>query len=279
MKISHFFKHHWLGSMSALALLPMSVGAADESVYRMAVVPQFTAVEISKNWQPVLDKITELSGVKLELYTYPKIPIFEQSFKSGEADFAYMNPYHVVMANDAQGYIPLVRDKALLNGILVVKKDSGIQSLAQLEGKKIAFPAPNAFGASLWMRAQLTQTHAIHFEESYVGSHQTVYRQVVTGDVQAGGGIQSTLDKESDSLKDELSILYRTPDVPSHPIVYHPRVSADIANKVKTAFMTLAQTEEGQALLKPIQMTHPVDTHYEQEYLALKTLKLETFVK
>lgn len=273
MKIKHL-----LAGLMSFALLPFTA-LAEETVYRISIVPQFTTVEISKTWQPVLDKITELSGLKLELLAYPKIPIFEQGFKSGDADFAYMNPYHVVMANEAQGYLPLVRDKKLLNGILVVRKDSGITSVAQLNGKKIAFPAPNAFGASLWMRAQLTQTHGVTFEESYVGSHQTVYRQVLTGDVQAGGGVQATLDKESASLRDELTVLYRTPDVPSHPIVYHPRISQQVADKFRSALLSIATTDEGKELLKAIQMTQPVATDYEQEYLPLKALSLETFVK
>lgn len=270
-------KHFSLGIIGAL-WLPLSASAT-ETVYRIAIVPQFTTIEISKTWQPVLDKITELSGIKLELLAYPKIPAFEQGFKAGEADFVYMNPYHVVMAKSAQGYVPLVRDKKLLNGILVVKKDSGITNLAQLNGQKIAFPAPNAFGASLWMRAQLTQTHGITFEESYVGSHQTVYRQVLTGDVQAGGGVQATFDKESTSLTEGLTILYRTPDVPSHPIGYHPRVAQDVAEKFRSALMTMAQDEAGQTLLKAIQITQPIATDYEQEFLPLKSLNLEAFVK
>jgi phosphonate transport system substrate-binding protein len=162
---------------------------------------------------------------------------------------------------------------------LVVRKDSGITSVAQLEGKKIAFPAPNAFGASLWMRAQLVKSHGISFEESYVGSHQTVYRQVLTGDVQAGGGVQATLDKESANLRDDLTILYRTPDVPSHPIAYHPRVPQAVAEKFRSALLELSTTDEGKELLKSIQMTQPIATDYEQEYLPLKSLSLETFVK
>ena len=270
-----YLSHVIMGDATTLV---MDVTMAQTS-YQIAIVPQFTAVEIHKSWQPLIDKITELSGVSLSLVAYPNIPSFEQGFKQGEADFVYMNPYHMVMAYDAQGYLPMVRDVALLNGILVVRKDSGIAQIADLAGKTIAFPAPNAFGASLWMRAQLTKTHSVTFEESYVGSHQTVYRQVLTGDVAAGGGIQSTLNKESANIRDELNILYQTPDVPSHPIAYHPRVNLAVANKVRDAFLTLSQDSQGQGLLKAVQWTKPVVTEYEQEYLPLKALKLETFVK
>jgi phosphonate transport system substrate-binding protein len=141
---------------------PRSVHAAatpsgEAPTYSVYVVPQFQPVEVHRTWGPVLARIGQEMGVRFELKTAKDIPAFEAEFKAGTPDFAYMNPYHAVMAHRAQGYVPLVRDVTPLSGIVVVRKDDPIKSVKELQGQEIAFPAPNAFGASLWIRALLSE--------------------------------------------------------------------------------------------------------------------------
>jgi phosphonate transport system substrate-binding protein len=141
---------------------PRSVHAAatpsgEAPTYSVYVVPQFQPVEVHRTWGPVLARIGQEMGVRFELKTAKDIPAFEAEFKAGTPDFAYMNPYHAVMARRAQGYVPLVRDVTPLSGIVVVRKDDPIKSVKELQGQEIAFPAPNAFGASLWIRALLSE--------------------------------------------------------------------------------------------------------------------------
>ena len=126
------------------------------------MVPQFDARRIKTVWRPILDRVAKQAGVSFDLEGAPSIPDFEKAFESGVYDFAYMNPYHLIVANDTQGYLPLVRDYSnLLHGIIVVRKDSPIENVKQLDGKKVAFPAPNALGASLIPRAEFKRTFGI----------------------------------------------------------------------------------------------------------------------
>ena len=68
------------------------------------------------------------------------------------------------------------------------KKGGNIEHLQQLEGKDIAFPAPNALGASLIIRADLVQLHRVSFTPKYVQTHSSVYLNVALGRMAAGGG-------------------------------------------------------------------------------------------
>ena len=170
-------------------------------------MPQFTALEIHKTWTPLLDKLSQATKLKFELKVAPSIPAFEQAIFKGEADFAFMNPYHEVVAKHKQGYIPLIRDATPLEGILLVKKDDPIQSLAELNGKEVAFPAPNAFAASLYIRAILAQ-QGINISPRYVKTHSNVYRSILVGDTIAGGGVNNTLQRETEEIKQQLRVLY-----------------------------------------------------------------------
>ena len=159
----------------------------------IGIVPQFSITDIYNTWNPVLKAVEAETGLQFRMKSYQSIPDFEKGIMNSEVDIAYMNPYHLIMVQRAAGYIPIIRNGSTkLTGLLVVKKDSPYNSIADLEGKTIAFPAPNAFGASLYMRALLKEQEKINFKAKYVRTHSNVWRQVLTGIADAGGGVRVT---------------------------------------------------------------------------------------
>lgn len=244
----------------------------------VSIVPQWPPDQILSAWRPAFDQITRETGERFKFKHFDSIPEFESSFMRGEVDVAYMNPYHAVIANEAQGYTPIVRDDARkLQGILVVREDSPIQDVRELNGANIAFPAPNAFGASLYMRALLANEMGIEIKPMYVSTHSNVYRHVLPRLCRAGGGVQRTLDRETAGIRGYLRILYRTPKVFPHPITTHPRIPDATRESLRAALLKLADTPRTQALLAAIQMPSPVAASLD-DYQSLKTLGLERFL-
>lgn len=190
-------------------------------------------------------------------------------------DFVYMNPYHETMAKRAAGYIPLVRDGAYeLTGVLVVRRDSPLQDLRELNGKSIAFPAKRAFAASLLLRGYL-HSLGISFTPKYVGSHGNAYRTVLMSDAAAAGGANTTFNREPSVLRNDLRILYETPASMPHPLAAHPRVPKQIREKMITTLLKMAHDSESQPLLDEIQIPHPVRADYIKDYQPLEALDLE----
>ncbi|MCB1889836.1 MAG: phosphate/phosphite/phosphonate ABC transporter substrate-binding protein [Rhodocyclaceae bacterium] len=217
----------------------IAIGARAETL-RVGVVPQFTSARIEGTWQPLLAEVGRRAGVTLELSPSPSIPDFERRFARGEFDLVYLNPYHQVMAHQAQGYRPILRDVGrLLSGILVVRKDSPLTRVEDLAGQVVAFPAPNALGASLMMRAALTNRFGIAFTPRYVKTHTSVYLNVLLGEAAAGGGVRSTFREQKPEVGDGLRILFETEKVPPHPISVHPRVPARVVESLVAAFLDI----------------------------------------
>ncbi|MEK9775021.1 MAG: PhnD/SsuA/transferrin family substrate-binding protein, partial [Quisquiliibacterium sp.] len=77
--------------------------------YTFGVVPQFDARKVVEIWGPILKELEKRTGFDFELVGSPKIPQFEIEFEQGRYDFAYMNPYHALIAGRTQKYLPLVR--------------------------------------------------------------------------------------------------------------------------------------------------------------------------
>ncbi|MBP8307284.1 MAG: phosphate/phosphite/phosphonate ABC transporter substrate-binding protein, partial [Burkholderiaceae bacterium] len=246
--------------------------------YTVAVVPQFPASEIHRDWTPVLERLSRDTGLSLSLRIAESVPRFEADFAAGGPDFVYLNPYHQILAMRAQGYQPLVRDARLLTGILVVRNSDPIRSVKELDGKEIAFPAPNALGASLWLRALLIEREKITFSPVYVQTHSNVYRQVIRGKSAAGGGVNNTLAQERDEVRAEMRVLMETPGVAPHPLSAHPRVPARARQALADALLHLGTDPTGQALLKDIQMPRPVRADHARDYQPLELYKLEKYV-
>lgn len=262
-----------------LLLLTSTSFADAETIYTWSVVPQFTGTAVHRDWTPFLDKLQTNTGYRFKLKVYDTIPEFEIGFLKGEPDFAYMNPYHAVMAKEAQGYEPLIRNgKRMLTGILVTRKDSPIDNVKNLEGKKIAFPSPNAFAAALYMRALLRNKEGISFIPVYAGTHSNAYRQTLIGRTLASGAVERTLLKERKEVQQSLKTIYSTPSFPSHPLTIHPRIPVNVKRTIQAAILKLNDTEDGRNILEPILLSNPVKANYSEDYQPIKALKLDKYV-
>lgn len=270
-------KHVFALIFIILLTIPSLALGATRTHYILAVPTQLSPVEMHSNWAPFVERLSKETGADFSLKVYDTIAQYEAEVMKGKPDFVFMNPYLVVKTRKLRGYIPLVRDKALLVGILVVRKDSAINSVKDLDTKEIAFPTPNAFAASLYMRALLEEKHKIRLVPRYVNSHSNVYRSVILGKTAAGGGVNKSLDKEPEEVKSQLRVLFRTPENAPHPLCAHTRVPQTFRRAVVDAIMRLAADKSNLDMLKKVQISNPVEANYERDYMPLEKLNLEKY--
>jgi phosphonate transport system substrate-binding protein len=229
--------------------------AGDEGDSRgltFAIVPQQSASKLAKIWAPILEYLGRESRLNLEFRTAPDIPEFESRLAAGEEDIAYMNPLHYTVFSETPGYraFAKARDKRI-KGILVVRKDSPIQSPGGLDGATLAFPAPGAFAASVLTRAYLTG-EGIGFTPRYVSSHDSVYRTVAKGLYPAGGGVLRTFNSVEADVREQLRVLWTTGGYTPHAFAAHPRVPSDTVDRLAQAMVRMDADENGRALLKAL---------------------------
>jgi len=210
------------------------------------VVPQQGPMDMIKDWQPVITYLENATGEKIVLKVERSIPEFEKVLYSGGYDIAYMNPYHYVVAHKRQGYYAQVRDEKNIAGILVTKKNSGLNDVASLKGKQFLFPAPDAFAATLLTKYELLKKYGIDVNKEkkyrYVNSHDSVYKGVARNIGDVGGGIERTFNNlEDKETKDALMILYKTKAYPSHPFAFHPSISAKLKTKMTKAILEMPE--------------------------------------
>jgi len=241
---------HLKSFILGLLVLVSSTHSAQSEEMTFGIVPQQAASKLARLWSPVLDYVSRQSGLKIQFATAKDIPTFEQHLDAGEYDFAYMNPYHFTVFNRHPGYQAVVRarDKEI-KGIIVVRKDSPIQSIEEFDQMTLAFPAPAAFAASILPRSELL-SRGLDFQSSYVSSHDSVYLAVAKGIYPAGGGVIRTFKNIAPEIRDQLRVLWTSRGFTPHAIAAHPDVSAEALSAVQSALVAMEKSDEGKALLK-----------------------------
>jgi phosphonate transport system substrate-binding protein len=259
------------------AAAPVRAGASAPARYTLGIIPQFEQRKLHAIWKPIVEELERRTGFRFELQTTLKIQDFEKEFFKGGFDFVFINPYHLFMTTESHRYIPLVSDTRPLRGILVVRKDSPVTKPEDLEGKVVAFPSPNAVGASLMIRADLERLRHVKVKPIYVKTHSSVYLHVATGLAAAGGGVERTLQEQAPEIRDSLRVIYTTRGMQSHPVAAHPRVAKENREKVRRALLAMDATPEGRALLSRVPIRKVVAVSLD-DYLAMRGWGLDDYV-
>ncbi|WP_416397231.1 phosphate/phosphite/phosphonate ABC transporter substrate-binding protein [Allohahella sp. A8] len=248
----------YLPTMALTALMLCSQTAIgqvlENKVLTFGVVPQQATEKLAREWVPLINLLSETTGLTIEFATAPSIPEFEARLAEGFYDFAYMNPYHFTMFNDAPGYVAIARQRDhVIQGIIVVSSDLGIESLEDLSGKNLAFPAPRAFAATMIPRTSLDEAAPGH-TATFVNSHDSVYQSVAKGLFAGGGGIVRTLNEVSQELQDKLRVLWVSPGYTGHAFAAHPQISAKLRGSVQRALIDMASSEKGAQVIRDLGM-------------------------
>lgn len=235
-----------------LVLLVGFSTAAIAKEYTFGIVPQQSAKKLARIWTPVLQHLSQETGMDIKFATAKDIPTFEKRLAAGEYDFAYMNPYHFTVFNEQPGYKAMAHqsDKRI-KGIIVVRKDSNAQDLKALNGSRMAFPSPAAFAATILPTANMAKM-GIDIDAKYVSSHDSVYMAVSRGLLPAGGGIVRTFNKTDPAVRDTLKILWTSTGYTPHAFAAHPDVTMDEREMLAEALASIADTPQGRELLESL---------------------------
>ncbi|MBI5508332.1 MAG: phosphate/phosphite/phosphonate ABC transporter substrate-binding protein [Deltaproteobacteria bacterium] len=167
---------------------------------------------------------------------------------SGKADVALFGAVAYVKAR-RQGQVRAIlrsirNHRPTYDGVVIVKRGSGIESLADLKGHSFAWVDPFSGAGYLYPRILLKGAGIVpdrDLKATFVGSHKQVVQKVASGEVDAGACFAGAEEMLTDPSA--VVAIGRTEPVPGEPVVVRPGLGSELVKKLRSALMEMATVE------------------------------------
>lgn len=238
--------------------------------YKFGVVPMENFRHVYEVYQPIIDHLNaNLQGVRLTLEVPRGLAEHEQELHGRRFAFALSNPYQTYRAVQNDGYHVFAKmgDDAAFRGIWLVRRDSKINTLADLKGKKICFPPRTALAATMMTQLEL-QERGIDLQRdvdiSYVATQDSSIMQVYLKNAAAGAtwplawvSFQRLHPAEAAALE----VRFPTAPLINQGLVARNDVPPAVVARVADLLAGLHQTEQGRTMLArlPLQQFDKAD--------------------
>jgi phosphonate transport system substrate-binding protein len=236
---------------------------AKKVVYIFGVHPLHNPKRLFEVYGPMIDYINaHLKGGELRLEASRDYPAFDKKLAEGYFDLALPNPYQMISAAD-HGYKIFAKmgDDQNFRGIILVRKDSQINSIDDLRGKTVSYPAPTALAGTMMPQWYLYK-HGIDIKKdiknSYVGSQESSIMNVYLGKSAAAATWPppwKAFIKERPEVAKEVMIKWETPALLNNGLVARRDIPDTIVEQVSQIVTTLHTHEEGREILKAMELS------------------------
>jgi len=204
----------------------------------------------------------KIPGTHFRLEASRNYAAYDEKLYAGKFDFSLPNPFQTINSlKHNYRVFGKMGDDYNFRGIILVRKDSGIEKVSDLIGKKVSFPAPTALAATMMPQYYL-HTNGLDvmkdIEINYVGSQESSIMNVFLGDTVAGATWPppwELLAKERPELAEQLEIKWQTEPLPNNGLVVRKDVSADLIQQVSDVLFNLHNDEAGKKILEKMDLS------------------------
>lgn len=212
----------------------------------MGVHPYKPVSDLYTMFKPIADYVSRKVGKPVELRIGKTYAEAADLVGKGDVDFAFIGPSLYVEARSKYNVTPLAQimndGKPSFNGVIVVKKGSGIFSIKNLKGRSFAFgdrESTLTHIVPLYMLMDAGVQLSDLKQYSFVGTHDNVALNVVRGSSDAAGLQPDVAAKYKDH---GLEVIARSADLPEHVFVATKSLDAATMAKIQSALLVMDST-------------------------------------
>ncbi len=260
----------WMSALVLLSVMALllagcgepELGTADNPIV-MSFVPSGDTQDIIASGDELAAMVEERTGLVVAANVGTDFAAVREAMCAGQAQVGWLNTFNYVLANEKCGVdVGLVTERfgsSTYRGQIIVRADSGIETLDDLKGKVMCWVDPNSTSGYIIPRIMLA-ANGIDPDTDFVqtveaGSHNNVVVQVYNGDCDAGAtydDARSSIQEDFPDVEEQVMILDYTSDIPNDTVSFSEGIPDEIRDQITTALLEIAQTEEGKAALNTL---------------------------
>ena len=255
------------------------LGSSEDNPIVWSFVPSGEMERVAAGAQSVADLLHDETGLYFETNVATEYAgvIEAMCADPPEAHMGSLATFAYVLANERCGIgcelVAVRYGSPTYNGQIMVRADSGINSLADLEGK--TFCRPDPLSTSGWIIPMLTlraagiNTDSDLTEVVDAGSHDAVVAAVYNGDCDAGASYvdaRTNLEEDYPDVMEKVVVIEVTEDIPNDGVQFIPDFDDELKTQIVDALMAIAETEEGQEALDTAYSWAGLEKHGDEFY-------------
>jgi phosphonate transport system substrate-binding protein len=203
------------------------------------------------------------TGVDIQFTILSRYGSIIDCFNAERMDAAFFGSFTGALAIQKLGVVPLVRpvnpdNTSTYHGYIFVKKKSGIRTVRDMKGKRMAFVEKATTAGYIFPLAYLRKNGIYDptgfFKEFFfAGSHDAAVKAVLNGKADIGAAKHSIYDhvrKEDPRVDRELVVLAESPKVPSNGLFVRKGLDDNLKHKLKKALLEIDSDPDGARVLK-----------------------------
>lgn len=238
--------------LSTLPLLSLTeTEAAEAKPLRLGIMPFNSTLALFKTHQPLRLYLQNALGRPVELYTAADYFSFLNESLAGSYDLAITGPHFGVMGLQ-KGQEALVRYKATLQPVFVVRPNSGIRSLDDLRGKRIGLSSRlsiSSIGGVKWLL-----DHDLRMGRDYQlferTTHGAAVAAVAVGELDAALTTHTPLHQVPEDVRAKVVVMPIDVRVPHLMTMAHSRLGKAEIARIRATLLRFGNTPEGQEFFR-----------------------------
>ncbi|MEC8042728.1 MAG: PhnD/SsuA/transferrin family substrate-binding protein [Pseudomonadota bacterium] len=227
-----------------LGLAAASAFAVAADTWKLAVTDVEGMERLQLEWGPFKEALETATGESFEFFAVNSRTAAAEALRAKTVDFVVSGPAEYVVINKLTQATPLIGlGRPDYHCAIVVRADSGINTVADLKGKKVAFGDIGSTSNMLCPMQVLADygLDPINDIEKTHTSRNIAHEALKAGDVDAlgsnAGSWLNVRNKETDLPYGFFKMLARSGDLPNDMIMVGAHVPAEKAEEVKTAIL------------------------------------------
>lgn len=218
----------------------------EEKVIKMGFVPLKNSEKLVEDLKPISDYLSERLGVKVEAFTASNYIGVVEGLGSGSVDFGIIPPFSSLLAQKQSNAKPILTSKGKTGkpgytAELYVRKDSGIKSLQDVKGKKVAFVDPSSSSGYIYPGAMLVEA-GLNLDKDisyqFSGGHDKSLQLLLNKDVDVIAtfdGVEDRYAKDFPQAKTDIQKLATSDMIPGIMVTASSKMDKELQDKLEKA--------------------------------------------
>jgi len=229
----------------------------------IGLIPEMNVFSQMERFKAIGDYLTEKTGIKINFTILSRYGNIIETFQAKKMDGAFFGSFTGALAIAQLDLVPLARPVNLdglstYQGFIFVRRDSGIKTVKDMKGKRMAFveratTAGYIFPVAYFKEHGVTDLDSYFKEYFFTGSHDAAINAVLNREADIGAAkntIYYIVKKKHPHMEKDLVILAESLKVPSNGLLVRKNMPETIKQKLKNALLNIDKDEKGQEALK-----------------------------